>query len=131
MEVGRPVLIRNRRRRRRAAPGTREAGGGAMDDGRRIIVTSCGRRLTTGRFVLPAAGPIGRVTLRIDPVQGDGDAVLVSLTAAEASGLAEALLAQARRLDDVPARQAGGSGNQRRASKSSSSPVAPSSNPSG
>jgi len=63
------------------------------------VVTGCGRRLVTGRFRVPAVVPIRRVRLRVDP---DGDCcgtVWVSLTAAEAVRLGQALLAQAQAID--------------------------------
>lgn len=72
-----------------------------MNDGRLTLVTECGRRLVTGRFLVPVVRPIGRVTLRVDPVSGCCETVWVSLTPAEALRLAEALVAQAHAVEGV------------------------------
>lgn len=64
------------------------------------LVTSCGRRLTTGRFRIPAT-PIQRVVLRVDPDDGRARTVWASLTAEEAFTLAYALIAHASAIGDA------------------------------
>lgn len=60
-----------------------------MDVKRTEMLTSCSRRVVTGRFRVPAASGIERVVLRI----GDGeDTVWAALTADEARTLAESLI---------------------------------------
>lgn len=63
------------------------------------LVTSCGRRLTTGRFRIPAT-PIQRVVLRVDPDDGRARTVWASLTAEEPFTLAYALIAHASAIGD-------------------------------
>ncbi len=63
-----------------------------MDAERTEMLTSCRRRVITGRFRVPATPGIERVVLRI----GEGDeTVWASLTADEALTLADALIKQA------------------------------------
>jgi hypothetical protein len=70
-----------------------------MDAKRTEMVTSCRRRVITGRFRIPTTPGIERVVLRIDP-DGDGaDTVWASLTADEAMALAHALMRQANGID--------------------------------
>ena len=64
------------------------------------LVTSCGRRLTTRRFRIPAT-PIQRVVLRVDPDDGRTRTVWASLTAAEALTLAHALIEHATAIDQA------------------------------
>lgn len=66
-----------------------------MNVRRTEMVTSCRRRVITGRFRIPATPGIERVVLRIDP-EGDGaETVWASLTADEAVALAHALMNEA------------------------------------
>lgn len=60
------------------------------------IVTNCGRRVTAGRFRIPAAPAIERVILRIGSDHDYYQTVWASLTAEEALTLSRALAAEAR-----------------------------------
>jgi hypothetical protein len=60
-----------------------------------VLITKCGRQIHTGQFVVNAVVPIQRVTVTVGPDQDGTGAAWVSLTAAEAVRLANALLAQA------------------------------------
>ena len=66
-----------------------------MDVKRTELVTSCRRRVITGRFRIPATPGIERVVLRIDPGGGAAETVWASLTADEAMALAHALMREA------------------------------------
>jgi hypothetical protein len=69
--------------------------GRAMDLKRTEILTSCRRRVITGRFRIPSTPALERVVLRIDQAGDDGDTVWASLTAEEAFALGHALITQA------------------------------------
>jgi hypothetical protein len=64
-----------------------------MNVKRTEMVTSCQRRVITGRFSIPTTPGIERVVLRIDG--GDDATVWASLTADEAMALAHALMSEA------------------------------------
>lgn len=66
-----------------------------MNVQRTEMVTSCRRRVITGRFRIPATPGIERVVLRIDPDGEHTETVWASLTADEAVALAHALLREA------------------------------------
>lgn len=65
-----------------------------MEAQRTEMLTSCRRRVVTGRFRIPATPEIERVVLRIDPDDGHYETVWASLTPDEAMTLAHALIAQ-------------------------------------
>jgi hypothetical protein len=69
--------------------------GRTMDVERTEIVTSCQRRVITGRFRIPSTPAMDRVVLRIDQAGDDAETVWASLTAEEAYALAHALVAEA------------------------------------
>jgi hypothetical protein len=69
-----------------------------MNGDRTELVTNCGRRLTAGRFRLPASPRMERVVLRIEPGDEFCDTVWASLTADEAVAVARALLAEAEKI---------------------------------
>lgn len=64
-----------------------------------ILLMSCDRKVVAGRFMLPRAS-LRRVTLRIGPERGGCQWTWISLTAAEAVQLADALVAQAEMIAD-------------------------------
>lgn len=66
-----------------------------MDVKRTELLTSCRRRVITGRFRIPATPGIERVVLRIDPDGESTETVWASLTADEALALAHALITEA------------------------------------
>jgi hypothetical protein len=66
-----------------------------MNVQRTEMVTSCRRRVITGRFRIPATPGIERVVLRIDPDGEHTETVWASLTADEAVALAHTLLREA------------------------------------
>jgi hypothetical protein len=72
----------------------------SMDAEPTELVTGCGRRLSTGRFRLPATPAIERVLLRLDPADGRCPAMWTSLTADEALILADALIREARTISE-------------------------------
>jgi hypothetical protein len=67
----------------------------AMDVKRTEIVTSCRRRMITGRFRIPSTPAMERVVLRIDQAGDGSETVWASLTAEEAFALAQALMTEA------------------------------------
>jgi hypothetical protein len=69
-----------------------------MNGDRTELVTNCGRRLTAGRFRIPASPRLERVVLRIDPDDECRETVWASFTADEAIAVARALLAQAEQI---------------------------------
>ena len=69
-----------------------------MNGDRTELVTNCGRRLTAGRFRLPASPRMERVVLRIEPDSEFCETVWASFTADEAIAVARALLAQAEKI---------------------------------